>query len=47
LPWYPSSILWLPASMDEVCTSPREIILGRATYSSFRKFSVNADVVIK
>jgi hypothetical protein len=39
--------MWLPATMDEVCTSPREIIVGHATYLSFRKFSVSTDAVIK
>lgn len=39
--------LWLPATMEEVCTSPREIVIGHATYSKFRKFSVNADALIK
>jgi hypothetical protein len=43
----PKLNLWLPSAMDEVCTSPREIVIGHAAYSSFRKFSVNADAVIK
>lgn len=39
--------MWLPIEMDDSCSSPRETVNGRATYSNFRRFGVSTDVVIK
>ena len=39
--------LWMPVKMDDVSSTAREAIRGRATYSNFRKFGVSTDVIIK